>query len=250
MTDNNEISINSSFLGHVIELRQRLIYSFIAFIAFSLIAYYFVEYIYAFLVTPLADVFEGQNRRLIYTKLTEVFFAYIKLSLFAGGIASFPIFAYQLWLFVAPGLYKSERKFFSFVLIATPLLFLIGGAFVYYAVMPLAWHFFANFETFRIDNNTLPIQLEAKVDDYLDLVMSLIFAFGLCFQMPVVFGLLAKIKLVSSKSLINKRRYAIVLIFALAAVLTPPDVVSQLLLAIPLIFLYELSVLLVKLIEK
>jgi len=241
---------NNSFISHVIELRLRLIYSVIAFVAFSLLSYLFVDYIYAFLVKPLANVFEGQNRRLIYTGLADVFFSYIKLSIFTGACVSFPIVAMQIWKFVAPALYKNEKKFFLNILIASPILFLVGGAFVYYVVMPAAWQFFASFETFRLDNNILPIQLEAKVDDYLSLTMSLIFAFGLCFQMPVVLALLAKIGIVSSKSLVNKRRYAIVFIFAVAAVLTPPDILSQLLLGIPLILLYELSILLVKIIEK
>ena len=250
MTESIEKTQEFPFITHIIELRSRLIYCLVAFVVLSVISYVFVDYIYAFLVRPLADVFEGQNKRLIYTGLAEVFFSYIKLALFTGGCLSFPIIAIQFWRFIAPGLYKSEKKFFVSVLIATPVLFLAGAAFVYYIVMPADWTFFASFETFRLDNNALPIQLEAKVDEYLSLVMTLIFAFGMCFQMPVVFSLLGKVGLVSSKSLINKRRYAIVFIFATAAFVTPPDIVSQLLLAIPLILLYELSIALVKLIEK
>ena len=238
------------FISHIIELRGRLIYCLTAFVFFSLISYFFIDYIYSILVQPLADIFEGQNKRLIYTGLAEVFFSYIKLALFAGGCLSFPIIAMQVWKFIAPALYKNERRFFLSLLVSTPLLFFLGAAFVYYIVMPTAWNFFASFETFRLDNNILPIQLEAKVDEYLSLVMSLIFAFGMCFQMPVLFALLGKVGVVSSKSLINKRRYAVVFIFALAAFITPPDIVSQLLLGIPLILLYELSIALVKVIEK
>jgi len=247
MTEQLENSEKMSLIEHLVEMRTRVIYSFLAFTSLSILSYLFAQDIYGFLVQPLAEVLEGQNRRLIYTGLAEVFFTYIKLAVFAGGFLSFPFIAYQIWAFVAPGLYKNEKKFFMPFLAAIPVLFAIGAAFVYYIVMPMAWQFFASFQ---IENSILPIQLEAKVDQYLSLVMGLIFAFGLCFQMPVILVLLARIGVITSKSLISHRRYAIVIIFAIAAVLTPPDVVSQLLLGIPLIFLYELSVILVKLMEK
>lgn len=233
--------------AHLMELRKRVFISLGFFILFSCVSYFFAQHIYNFLVHPLATVLEGENRRLIYTGLAEVFFTYIKLAVFAGGILSFPVIAYQIWSFVAPGLYKHEKQFFLPFLLAVPTFFAIGGAFVYYLVMPMAWRFFAGFE---MNGGFLPIQLEAKVDEYLSLVMTLIFAFGICFQLPVLLVLLGKIGVIKSTSLVNKRRYAIVFIFAIAAVLTPPDVISQLLLAIPLIFLYELSVVLVKFFEK
>lgn len=242
--DNSE---KMPIIQHLLELRKRVIYSFLFFIFFSVVSYFFAQEIYDFLVRPLADVLQGQNRRLIYTGLAEVFFTYMKLAVFAGCFLSFPFIAYQLWAFVAPGLYKNEKRFFFPFLIAIPVLFTIGAAFVYYAVMPAAWGFFASFQ---IEGSIMPIELEAKVDQYLSLVMALIFAFGLCFQMPVVLTLLARIGVINSKSLIKKRRYAVVIIFAVAAVLTPPDIISQLFLGIPLIFLYELSVVLVKLLEK
>ncbi|MBI3440216.1 MAG: twin-arginine translocase subunit TatC [Proteobacteria bacterium] len=237
-------------LEHLLELRQRLIYSFVAFVLASLLCYHFARDIYAFLVRPLAEVLQGENRRLIYTGLTEAFFTYMKLAIFAGGFLSFPVIAVQVWMFVAPGLYKNEKKAFLPFLVATPALFLIGAAFVYYFVIPVAWKFFAGFESLAPQNNGLPIQLEARVGEYLSLVMTLIFAFGFCFQMPVLLTLLARVGLVNAQSLADKRRYAIVGIFTIAAILTPPDVLSQLMLAVPLLGLYEISVLLVRIAES
>ena len=237
-------------IAHLVELRRRLIYSLVAFVIASLICYHFSRDIYAFLVKPLATVLHGEDRKLIYTGLTEAFFTYMKLALFAGGVLSFPVIAAQVWMFVAPGLYKNEKKAFLPYLVATPVLFLAGASFVYYFVIPVAWKFFVGFESFAPQNNGLPIQLEARVGEYLSLIMTLIFAFGFCFQMPVLLTLLARVGLVSAQSLAEKRRYAIVGIFTIAAILTPPDVLSQIMLAVPLLGLYEISVFLVKLSEK
>jgi len=237
-------------IAHLIELRKRLIYSIVTFVIASLICYHFSRDIYAFLVKPLATVLQGEDRKLIYTGLTEAFFTYMKLSLFAGGVLAFPVIAAQIWMFVAPGLYKNEKRAFLPYLVATPALFLTGAAFVYYFVIPVAWKFFASFQSLTPGNNSLPIELEARVGEYLSLIMTLIFAFGFCFQMPVLLTLLARVGLVSANSLADKRRYAIVGIFTIAAILTPPDVLSQIMLAVPLLVLYEISVLLVKMAEK
>ena len=241
-------------LDHLIELRQRMLYSFVALFCAFLICFYFAEELFSFLVQPLADLLIERKgvhgaRRLIFTDLTEVFFTYIKIAFFFGAFFSSPIFLTQLWLFVAPGLYKNEKKGFAPFLIASPVLFFLGGALVYYVLFPLAWSFFLSFETLGGDG-TLPIELEAKVAEYLSLVMKLIFAFGLCFQLPVLMTLMARVGLATSKGMAAKRKYAIVGVFIVAAVITPPDPISQLSLAIPIIVLYEFSILMAKLVEK
>lgn len=239
-------------LDHLVELRRRLVYSLIAIIILFGICYYFSANIYAFLVKPLADITAemGGERRMIYTALQEAFFTYVKVAFFAAMFLAFPVIAIQIWLFVAPGLYKNEKKAFLPFLIATPVLFFLGGAFVYYFVFPVAWKFFLSFEATGLDASPLPIQLEAKVGEYLSLVMQLIFAFGLCFQLPVACTLLGRAGLISSTGMKSKRRYAIVLAFVAAAILTPPDVISQIGLAIPTIILYEISIYAVRMIER
>jgi sec-independent protein translocase protein TatC len=182
--------------------------------------------------------------------LQEAFFTYVKVAFFAAAFLGFPVIAIQIWLFVAPGLYKSEKKAFLPFLVATPVLFFLGGAFVYYFVFPVAWRFFLSFEASGGGTSPLPIQLEAKVGEYLGLVMQLIFAFGLCFQIPVACTLLGRAGIISSDGMKSKRRYAIVVAFIAAAILTPPDVISQIGLAVPTIILYELSILAVRMIER
>ena len=238
-------------LDHLIELRTRLMHSVIAILVLFFISYYFSLEIYDFLVAPLADVLEemGGERRLIFTALHEAFFTYIKVAFFAALFLAFPFIAIQVWMFIAPGLYKNEKKAFAPFLIATPILFFMGGALVYYLIFPLAWSFFLSFESVG-GAGALPIQLEAKVDQYLSLVMRLIFAFGLCFELPVVMTLLGRVGMVTSKGMKEKRKYAIVLAFVAAAILTPPDVISQIGLALPTMVLYEISIISVKIVEK
>ncbi|MBT3810888.1 MAG: twin-arginine translocase subunit TatC [Rhodospirillaceae bacterium] len=231
-----------SLIEHLTELRRRLMYAAIAFVAVFLVCFYFSDTFFNFLVEPLASVWSGGDRRLIFTALHEKFFTNIKVAFFSAAFLSFPIFAAQIYMFVAPGLYKNEKGAFLPFLIATPFLFFGGGAFVYYIVMPVAWQFFTGFEQLAAGSGGLPIELEPKVNEYLSLVMRLIFAFGISFELPVVLSLLAKVGIVSADGLKKKRRYAIVIAFVAAAVLTPPDPLSQLALAIPIIVLYEISI--------
>jgi sec-independent protein translocase protein TatC len=214
------------------------------------VCFYFANPIFDFLVRPLAELWEGEEeRRLIYTALHEKFFTNVKVAFFAAAFVSFPIVSSQVWMFVAPGLYRDEKKAFLPFLIATPFLFLLGASMVYYIVMPVAWQFFASFQSFGAEGS-LPIELLPKVGEYLSLVMRLIFAFGISFELPVVITLLARVGLATADGLKRKRRYAIVLAFVAAAILTPPDPLSQIGLALPIILLYEISILSAKLVEK
>src|SRR5918994_2322333 len=237
-------------LDHLIELRNRLMYACAALFVGFLACYFFAEDIYAFLVQPLADIYQGETgRRMIYTGLTEAFFTYLKVAFWAGAFLTFPIVAAQLWLFIAPGLYRNEKQAFLPFLIATPILFFMGGAIAYYVVFPLAWRFFVSFETAG-GPVTLPIELEARVGEYLSLVMKLIFAFGLSFQLPVALTLMGRVGLVSSEALARNRKYAIVGVFVVAAIITPPDIISQIGLGIPIILLYEISIIAVRIVER
>ena len=248
MTKNDK---ESGFISHLTELRTRLIHSLVFLFAFFVVSYFFAEHIYGFLVDPYAEAVKNDNieRRLIFTALQETFLTYLKVAFFASFFVTSPYVLIQIWKFIAPGLYDHEKSAIMPYLILTPILFFLGGALVYYLIMPLAIKFFLSFESTGL-NTALPIQLEAKVNEYLSLVMKLIFAFGLSFQLPVVLSLLARIGVVDSQFLKERRKYVVVIIFAAAAILTPPDPVTQIGLAIPLLLLYELSIISVKFIEK
>ena len=239
--DQSELNENKQpLLAHLVELRSRLIKTMIMITLLFFIFYLFADNIYNFLVQPYANAVEGEEgRRLIFTALHETFFTYIKVALFAAMFISLPFLLIQLWIFVAPGLYKNEKNVVVPYLLATPILFILGSALVYYLIMPLAIKFFLSFESIG-GNGALPIQLEAKVSEYLSLIMRLILAFGLCFQLPVALTLMARVGLVSSEGLKKNRKYVIVGIFAIAAILTPPDTISQIGLGIPILLLYEL----------
>ena len=241
----------NSFTSHFIELRSRLLNSLIFIFIVFVISYIFAEQIYNFLVEPYAKAVRDEqiSRRLIFTALHETFITYIKVAFFAAIFLGSPVLLIQIYKFIAPGLYKNEKKAILPYLISTPILFLLGGLLVYFLVMPLAIKFFLSFESLG-SSTSLPIQLEAKVNEYLSLVMRLIFAFGISFQLPILLNLLARIGIVNSDYLRTRRRYVIVIIFALAAILTPPDPITQVGLAIPLLLLYELSIFTVKFTEK
>jgi len=252
-TDLNQDMDNTKMplLDHLIELRTRLMWSLASILLLFIVIFPFSENVYQVLVQPLADIFEelGGQRRLIFTALHEAFFTYIKLSLITALFIAFPFISVQFWMFVAPGLYKNEKKALAPFLVATPVLFFLGGAMVYFIVMPWAYEFLLAFEL-EGGPGTLPIVSEPKVNEYLSLSINLIFAFGICFELPVVLTLLGRIGIISSKGMAEKRKYAILISFVVAAIITPPDVISQIMLASVLIILYEISIFSVRLIEK
>jgi len=245
------MSDTNSFTSHFIELRSRLIKSIIFIFVIFIASYFYAEQIYSFLVEPYANAVRNKEipRRLIFTALHETFITYLKVAFFAAIFLGSPVLLIQIYQFIAPGLYKNEKRALLPYLISTPILFLMGGLLVYYLIMPLAIKFFLSFETMG-SSSSLPIQLEAKVNEYLSLIMRLIFAFGISFQLPILLNLLARIGVVNSNYLKKTRRYIIVIIFAAAAILTPPDPITQVGLAIPLLLLYELSIITVKFTEQ
>jgi len=240
-----------SLTGHVMELRKRILWSFVAMVAGTVLCFFFKEQILGFLIEPFAVAMEktGGTSRMISTASTEIFMTYLRVSFFAGCFLTFPFLLLQVWMFVAPALYKNEKKVFLPYLLATPILFFLGGALVYYFIMPAAWSFFLQFQSSGAETG-LPIEQEQSVGEYLSIVMTLIFVFGLSFQLPVVLTLMARARMIGAQSLKSFRKYAIVICFSIAAVITPPDVFSQIALAIPLCALYEISILLVSRIEK
>lgn len=237
-------------IEHLRELRTRLMYSLAALLIAFLVCFAFSEYIFNFLAAPLTDLWKGEDqRRMIFTAMHEKFFTDVKIAFFAAFCVAFPLLATQIWLFIAPGLYRNEKKAFYPFLIMTPVLFLLGASFVYYFVLPVAWEFFIGFEQ-QSSTDNLAIVLEPKVNEYVGLTMRLILAFGASFELPVLLILLVRVGLTSAEGLREKRRYAILLAFVAAAILTPPDPLSQIGLAVPIILLYEISIWCAKIIER
>ena len=248
MNKNNQFE-EMSLIDHLTELRKRLLWSFLYIIIIFIICFYFASDLFYFLAQPLVDLLQtDKGQGFIYTALQEAFFTELKIAFFFALFFAFPLIAIQIWKFIAPGLYRSEKNAFLPFLIATPILFFTGGAMVYYLISPLAWNFFLSYQ--NMSDSGVPIRLEAKMGEYLSLMMRFIFAFGLAFQLPVVLGLLAKVGLVTHGSLKKFRKYAIVIAFLAAAFLTPPDPFSQISLALPIILLYEISIYIAKIIQK
>ena len=253
-TDQNEGSM--SLMEHLTELRNRIGIVFIIFIVIFLACFIrpfgsgtpnFADLTYFWLQAPLAA--REEVSRMIFTGLHEGFFTQVKVAFFVSICVSFPIILLQIWRFVAPGLYKNEQRAIFPFLLATPVLFAMGALMVYYLVIPLAWDFFLSFEM-QGGQGALAIEVEPRISEYLSLVMRLMFAFGVSFELPVLLLLLVKAGLMTADGLASKRKYAILLAFIAAAILTPPDVISQVLLAVPVILLYELSILGARLIQK
>ncbi|MGV2433017.1 MAG UNVERIFIED_CONTAM: twin-arginine translocase subunit TatC [Rickettsiaceae bacterium] len=232
---------------HLSELKSRLIIVLVFFLISFCACYYYSEEIFQIMLHPLLEISEIHTRKIIYTGLTEAFFTYLNLSVFAAFCLSIPIVALEIYLFVKPGLYKREARIASFMFFLSPLLFILGALFVFYFVIPKAWEFFLSFE---VRDTELPLMLEARISEYIALVIKLILSFGLAFQMPIILVILAMFGIISHKSLRQKRRIAIVINFVIAGIITPPDILSQIALAIPMLLLYELSIFACKYIEE
>ena len=236
-------------MEHLIELRQRLIYAVVAFFAMFIVCFSLARHIYDILVWPYAWASGSDHVRLIATHFLEQIFTHLKLAMFGAAFLSFPVVATQIYKFVAPGLYKNERQAFLPYLIATPFFFLLGAAIVYFIAMPILIKFSMGLAS-TTSGSAATIELMPKVSEYLSLIMQLILGFGICFQMPVVLTLLARAGFVTSQALRGGRRFAVVIIFAIAAILTPPDALSMVIMALPTALLYEISILAVVQVEK
>ena len=246
----DEELVSMSLMDHLTELRNRIGVIFVAFVVLFLLcfarpfgegSFNAADYVYFWLQAPLAEILAERGGRMIFTGLHEGFFTQVKVAFFVSISITFPLILLQVWRFVAPGLYRNERSAFIPFLLATPILFAMGITMVYYLVIPLAWEFFLSFEMVG-GEGTLPIEVEPRISEYLSLVMRLMFAFGISFELPVILLLLTKARIVTPKGLARNRKYAILVAFVAAAILTPPDVISQIMLAIPVILLYEFSI--------
>jgi sec-independent protein translocase protein TatC len=241
-----EEDVKMPLMEHLTELRTRLLYSFAGFIIAFVVCFYFWKPVLDVITLPLerACLAQGKPCPVIYTSLIEPFFTQVKIGAFAALCITFPLIAAQIYKFLAPGLYKNERLALVPFLVATPIMFAVGATFLYFVLLPMALHFFVGYQQYA------NIELMPKIGEYIDLVMKLVFAFGLCFELPVILTLLAKVGIVSSQGLRDKRRYAIIIVTVVAAVFTPPDAISMVSLAVPMIALYEISIWLAKGVEK
>ena len=232
--------------GHFSELRKRIFFSLIFFIIFFLLSYFFSKEIYNFLLKPFYEISNSSNRKIIYTSPAEAFITYLKLSLYCAIFFSFPIFITQIYLFLSPALYKNEKKNIFFIFIFSPFLFFLGAIFSYYFILPQALKFLLSFEYQGLQGDNFSIQLETKISEYLNFVLNLILGFGIAFQLPILLLFLIRYGFLSIYDLRKKRKYWIVIIFILSAILTPPDVLSQISLAILLILFFEIVILIGK----
>ncbi|MEM7505455.1 MAG: twin-arginine translocase subunit TatC [Pseudomonadota bacterium] len=253
MTDKHIEESSAPLIEHLVELRGRLMWSIGALVVAILASFPFAEAIFDFLSHPVCAAIEERGRecKIVVTSAHKIFFTYVSVSIFSGFCLAFPVIAIQIWRFIAPGLYTSEQNAFLPFLLATPALFVLGASFAYYGAMPLAMDFFLSFENQTLDEASGPgLEVLQTADEYLSLTMKFILAFGICFQLPVALTLMGKAGLVESTGLKNFRKYAVVCILVVSAIVTPPDVMTQLLLFTVVYSLYEISIWLVKMVEK